>query len=105
MFQDGARYVVNSADTLYYLPNSSCSEGSQITIPNTQVIRFRLVNNNWLASDVYTTGNISNTSYYCHVYSSDSDIKHNPDSFILPGVIIMVCFFTIIYHWFLRLRG
>lgn len=105
MFQDGARYVVNSADTLYYLPNSSCSEGSQITIPNTQVIRYRLVNNNWLASDVYTTGVNSNTSYYCHVYSSDSVIKHNPDSFILPAVIIIVGFFSIIYHWFLRLRG
>ena len=105
MFEDGARYVVNSADTLYYLPNSSCSEGSTITLNNTQVVRYRLVNNNWLASDIYTTSNYGSTSYYCHVYSKSDEIIHNPDAFILPGVLIMLCFFSVIFHWFLRLRG
>lgn len=105
MFQEGARYVVNSADTLYYLPSSSCSEGSTITIPNTRVIRYRLVNNQWLASDEYTTGSMTGTTYYCHVYSQKNDINHDPDTFVLPGVIIMIAFFSIIFHWFLRLRG
>lgn len=105
MFEDGSRYVVSSADTLYYLPNSSCSEGSEVTFSNTQVVRYRLVNNNWLASDVYTTGNIGNTRYICHVYHDDTALKFSPDAFILPATIIMLAFFSVIYHWFLRLRG
>lgn len=105
MFSEGSRYVVYSADTLYYLPNSSCSEGSQVNISNQTVQRFRLVNGNWLASDFYQTGNYSNTSYICHVYSENSSIIHNMDSFILPATLIVLCFFFIIYHWFIRLRG
>lgn len=105
MLEDGSRYVVNSADTLYYLPNSSCSEGSEITLPNTQVIRYRLVNNNWLASDVYTTGNIGTTRYICHVFSDSSSPRFAPDTFVLPAVLIMLAFFSVIYHWFIRLRG
>lgn len=105
MFSDGSRYVVYSENTLYYLPNSSCSEGASVTLNNTSVVRYRLINGTWLASDNYTTGNYNSTTYICHVYNSDSPIVHNVDSFILPATLIMICFFTIIYHWFLRLRG
>lgn len=105
MFQDGARYVINSADTLYFLPNSSCSEGSSVNLNNTNVVRYRLINGHWMASDNYQTGQYSNTSYYCHVYSDDANINYRPDSFILPATIIVICFFSIVFHWFLRLRG
>lgn len=105
MFEDGSRYVVYSENTLYYLPSSSCSEGSSVTLNNTSVIRYRLINGTWLASDQYNTGSYGNTTYICHVYNKDSSIIHNPDVFVLPAVLIMLCFFSVIYHWFIRFKA
>ena len=101
--QDGSHYVVSSQDTLYYLPSATCSEGDTITLNNTTVLRYRLINGRFVASDYTVISNYQSTSYICHIYHDDYIFK--PSDFVLPAVLIMLCFFSIIYHWFLRLRG
>ena len=104
MLQDGDRYVLNSSDTLYRISNSSCSEGSSVNLQNQTVTRFRFIEGKWYAQDQYSLGNYSNTTYICHVYNQQTDFQQQ-SSFILPAVLIVLCFFSCVFHWFLRLRG
>ena len=99
----GDKYVVNSATTLYRLPNSSCSEGDTVTLANTVVERVYLVNGDWVQGDIYTTGTYNSTSYVCHVWDGSKQLNIN--YLILPSVLIVLCLFAIIYRWFIRLRG
>lgn len=104
MLQDGDRYVISAADTLYKLNNSNCSQGDSVNIQGSTVDRYRLINGQWYASDKYTLGNYSNTTYVCNVYNSASQFQYK-QYYILPATIIVLCLFSVIYHWFLRLRG
>lgn len=104
MLEDGQRYVVYSSDTLYGIPNSSCAEGSTVTLSNTNVIRYKFINGKWYAQDQYNINNYGSSSYICHVYNSYTQF-HNPSEFVLPAVIVSCLLFSVIYHWFLRLRG
>ena len=102
--ENGDHYVINSATTLYYLPNSSCSEGSSITLNNTQVVRVYEIAGKWRKSDFYTTGNYNNSNYICHIWNVGQD-SLNPNYIVLPAVVIVLCFFSIIFSWFNRMRG
>lgn len=104
MLENGSRYVISSADTLYYLPNSSCSEGSSVNLQGESVTRYRLINNNWYAQDNVTISNYNNYPFICHVYDSSKDF-FNHEAGVLPAVLIVLCLFSCIFHWFLRLRG
>lgn len=100
----GDRYVVSSSDTLYRIPNSSCSEGDSIDLSNTQVVTYRKIGNQWYASNNTTISSYYSNSYICHVYNSPFDFIDRT-AYVLPAVVIVVCLFSCIYHWFLRLRG
>lgn len=102
--QDGDRYVVASQNTLYRVANSSCSEGSQITLTNSTVERVYLINGTWTVADTYTTSNYGSTTYMCHVWSNATQ-TFNINYLVLPAVILVVAFFSLIYKWFIRLRG
>lgn len=102
--QDGDRYVVNSQNSLYYLPNSTCSEGDTVVLNNSSVQRVYNINGVWLKADLYTTGSYNSSSYICHVWS-DTTLKYNPNYILLPAVIVVLCFFSIIWSWYSRLRG
>lgn len=104
MLEDGDRYVLNSADTLYRISNSSCSEGSSVNLQGQTVTRFRLIEGKWYAQDLYQLGNYSGTTYVCHVYNKWIDFQQQ-QAYILPSTIIVCLVFSCIYHWFLRLRG
>lgn len=101
---DGDRYVVNSQNTLYRIPNASCSEGDTIVLQNTVVNRVYLVNGKWQVADNYTTSNYNPSSYVCHVWDNNSQF-FNVNYLILPAVLIMLCLFFVINKWFMRLRG
>lgn len=101
--QAGDRYVVNSQNTLYYLPSASCNEGSSVSLNNTQYVSVYNINGAWLKGSTGTTGNYSNNNYICHVWTEQSGL--NPNYLILPAVAIVLCLFSVIFHWFLRLRG
>ena len=102
--EDGARYVVNSQNTLYHLTNSSCDEGDTVVLQNTVVERVYLVNGKWQAADIYTTSNYNPSSYICHIWDNNSQY-FNVNYLILPAVLIMLCLFFVINKWFMRLRG
>ena len=104
MLENGDRYVLNSVDTLYRIPNSSCSEGSTVNLQNTNVVRYRLIEGKWYAQDNYSVGNYSTSTYICHVYNQYTDFWQQ-QAFILPAVLIVLCLFSCIFHWFIRLRG
>lgn len=101
---NGERYVVNSADTLYYLPNSSCNEGDTITLNNAAVQRVYLVNGQWLKGYTSTLGSYNNT-YICHVWDRLSSPVVSPIVLPLCGCIVSLCLFNVIFHWFIRYRG
>ena len=93
-----SRYVVYSADTLYRLSNSTCSEGDTITLSNQQVTRYRIVNSRVLASDVTTVGSgYNSTQYICHVWSSDYTYLLDVNSVILPAVLLVFGLFWFLY--------
>lgn len=104
MLQDGDKYVLYSSDTLYRLTNSSCSEGSSVNLQNQTVKRFRLIEGKWYAQDEYNISNYGTASYICHVYNEQTDFQRATD-YLLPSVLIVLCLFSCIFHWFLRLRG
>lgn len=104
MLQDGDRYVLNSADTLYRISNTSCSEGSSVNIQGQTVKRYRLIEGIWYAQDEYNIGNYTNSTYICHVYNVQTDFQRQTE-YILPATLIVLCLFSCIFHWFLRLRG
>ena len=74
--QDGDRYVVYSENTLYNLPNSSCSEGSQVNVRGLTVNRLRFINGDLYKSDSVTLSNYSDSYYTCHVYNHFRDFKN-----------------------------
>lgn len=92
-----SRYVVYSQNTLYRLPNSSCSEGSQITLANTQVERYLLISDRWVHQDNYTTSNYGNTQYICHVWQSDNNFVLPYSSLILPATLLVFGLFWFLY--------
>lgn len=102
--ENNSRYVVNSQNTLYRLPNSSCSEGDTVTLNNTLVQRYYLVNGSWTSADLYTTSSYSNTSYICHVWNNEK-LTYDINYLLLPATIFVCLFFAIIYRWFIRMRG
>ena len=104
MLNDGDRYVLSSSDTLYRIPNSECVEGSSVNLQNKTVDRFRFIQGQWYAQDKYQLGNYSNNTYICHVYNKQIDF-HQQQFYILPATIVVLCLFSCVFHWFLRLRG
>lgn len=101
--QVGDRYVVYSQNTLYRLPSASCSEGDTVVLNNSNVERVFLVNGNFIEGDTYTTSGYNSTSYVCHVWQGSEALNYS--DLILPATLIVLCFFYIIYKWFIRLRG
>ena len=101
--QVGDRYVVGSQNTLYRLSNSSCVEGDSITLQNAVVERYFLVNGSWQASDSYVVGAYNSSTYVCHVW--DQTKTYDVNYLILPATLFVICFFCMIYRWFIRLRG
>lgn len=99
---NGDYFIIGSSDTLYKL-SSPCSVGSTVDLRNETVVRYRLINNQWFASDNYTFGNYSNYDYYCNQWNDTYKIDFN--FLILPAVIVVLAFFSIIFRWFIRLRG
>ena len=102
--KEGDRYVVYSENTLYRLSHSSCSEGDSVNLNNTSVQTYRLINGRYLASQNTTLSSYQNSSYVCHIYHPSTD-TYDINFLLLPAVAFCLCFFFMIYKWFIRLRG
>lgn len=92
-----SRYVVYSQNTLYRLPNSTCSEGSQVTLSNTQVQRFIIIGDRLIAQDFYTTGNYGSTTYTCHVWNANTSYILSISDLILPATLFVFGLFWFLY--------
>lgn len=101
--EHGDAYFVNDQGVISVLPSASCSEGDSITPQNVTVKQSRFINGHLISGRNYTYTSYNTDSFTCHIY--DGSIDFNPESMILPATLIMLAFFSIIYHWFLRLRG
>lgn len=95
--QKNDRYVINSTDTLYYLPNSTCSEGSQVNLRNQNVIRYRLIGDRWISSDNVSVGNYNDSYYICHIWQSEDTYQLTVGSVLLPASIFCIGLFWFLY--------
>lgn len=93
-------YVVDTQNTLYSVPSASCSEGDAINVSGLDYTTIQNVNGHFISgvSGTFT----DNITMVCHDWST---FQYNPSFYLLPATLIMLCLFSCIYHWFLRLRG
>lgn len=104
---DGVCYYISDSNTIYAFPNLQCSDGSSFpNVSNQTRETYRLIGGRYVLtrSDWVGTNYQDLSSYVAHVWHGDSyylDIN----SLILPATLLMICFFYIIYKWFIRLRG
>lgn len=93
-------YVVDTENTLYRVPSASCSEGDTINVNGLDYTTIQNVNGHYIdgVNGTFT----SDISLVCHEWRS---FEYNPSFYILPAVLFVLCLFSCIYHWFLRLRG
>lgn len=101
--ENGDLYFINDQGVISLLPSNACVAGSYFVPQNITVKRMAFVNGHLLPSRSYTYTSYNTDSYMCLEY--DGKLDYNPADMILPATLIMLCFFSIIYHWFLRLRG
>lgn len=100
---NGDLYFINDSGVISLLPPNACVAGTSFVPQNITVQRMTFVNGHLLPSRTYTYTSYNTDSYKCLEY--DGKLDYNPADMILPATLIMLCFFSIIYHWFLRLRG
>lgn len=95
-------YIYYNENIIYSFPQLTCTEGSSLpsytsTIRDTYIYRMgRFVKTR---SETITE---DYSSYIAHLtIPSSLDLNY----LVLPAVILVIAFFSCIYHWFLRLRG
>lgn len=99
-------YVYYDKDTLYVFPSLVCTDGGQLpgfvstTRDTYSISRGRLIKTE-SASVNYSDFDYS--PYVVHVYHGESFLDFN--YLVLPCTLLVICFFTVIYKWFIRLRG
>lgn len=106
---EGLCYIYNNSTTLYAFPDLSCSEGSPLpSFSNTTRQIYYLYDGKAVHSrtDSVSWGVGSNySSYIAHIATGDR-LEFVPlGYFILPATLFVLCFFAVIYKWFVRLRG
>lgn len=98
---NGDLYVVDSENSLYSVPASSCSEGSSLDLYGLPVIQVNNVNGKWVKARTFSYS--AHDEFICNVWSDSLSL--NPNFLVLPAVLLVLAFFSCIYHWFLRFRG
>ena len=101
--ENGTLYFVNDQGNISVLPSNACSPNTSFTPQNITVKQMTFINGHFVPGRNYTYTSYNTNSYVCLEY--DGSLEYNPADMILPATLIMLCFFSIIYHWFLRLRG
>lgn len=106
--QDGECYVQSSSTTIYAFPDLSCDEGSPMpsTINAVRDTYYsyngRLVfsNRQRLNSNYEQYG-----GYIAHINHNTSLYWLDYNSLVLPATLFVLAFMSVIYKWFIRLRG
>lgn len=106
--EDGLCYIRYNSDTFYAFPDLSCTEGSILpTFTTTTRQVYRLFNDRLELSQVSSIDSSFNnySSYITHISSGLDGPIISPNSLVLPAALFVLAFFSVIYHWFIRLRG
>lgn len=107
--RDGLCYIQYNANTVYAFPNLSCTEGNLLpTYTSTIRETYYLYNGRFVLSNRQTvTNNYGNSydTYISHISSGKVDYAFDANFLILPATLLILAFFSVIYKWFIRLRG
>lgn len=95
-------YIYYNEDTFYSFPQLTCTEGSPLpsynsTLRDTYIYR--------MGRFVKTRSEIITEDYSGYIAHLSSPLSLDLNYLVLPAVILVLAFFSCIYHWFLRLRG
>lgn len=105
---DGTCFIYNGSSSLYAFPSLTCTEGQTVSgLTNVQRQTYTLINGRYVLTRVDTLSNQypQYSEYVWHRWDNSRDYGFSRDSFILPATLLVICFFYIIYKWFIRLRG
>lgn len=94
-----AFYVYQSSNTVYSF-SGSCTDNSTISPTGTRTTYY-LINGRWQPGSIQNIGT-NNTSYICHSGNITDDYTLDLNYLVLPSVLIVGFFFTIILKWFFR---
>lgn len=107
--QDGICYIQYNANTIYAFPNLHCNEGDLLpSYTSTARWTYYVYNGRYVLSNKQTHENNYNQAYgtyVSHIYHGSLGSAFDPNYLVLPATILVVAFFSIIYRWFIRLRG
>lgn len=106
--QDGLCYIQYNANTLYAFPDLRCTEGSLLPqYSNTTRETYYIYNGKPVLSNRSTVSwsNGQYSSYIAHISQGYERYYIDVNYLILPATLVMLCFFAVIYRWFVRLRG
>lgn len=106
--QDGLCYIQYNDNTLYAFPDLSCDEGvllPSFTTTTRQV--YYLFNGHYVLSrqSSVSSYDTSYSSYVAHISHNMGSFAIDINSLVLPATLFVLAFFSVIFHWFNRLRG
>lgn len=106
--QDGLCYIQYNNDTIYGFPDLTCSDGDllpEFTSTTRQI--YRLFNGKYQLSQVSSINNYSSnySSYIAHISTGMDRYSIDINFLVLPATLFVLALFSVIYHWFIRLRG
>jgi hypothetical protein len=105
---DNICYTIANDTTIYTYPGLSCVDGSSLPLFNGRVRDTYILLNNGKYYKTLSTTNVNNitstTTSIAHLWSSNWYNQFNPEVFVLPSTLIMLCFFSLVLKMFKGLK-
>lgn len=107
--QDGLCYIQYNSNTIYAFPNLTCNEGSYLpSYTNTVRETYYIYEGRYVLSNrqnITSTSGGNYTNYISHVANNQEYYAIDINSVILPATLFVLAFMSVVYRWFIRLRG
>lgn len=103
----GTCYVFASDSELVAFPLLSCSDGDILQLSESTTAEDYIIISGRLFKVRERSVDSSDfrDSSVLHVWSANSQYFLDMNFALIAGVGFIICFFTILFHWFIRLRG
>lgn len=107
--ENGLCYIYYNSNTIYAFPDLNCTDGVLLpSFSSTTRQTYYLYDGKAVLSNISTVSSSqynNYSTYVAHIATGDRLEFVSRGVFVLPAVLIMLCFFAVIYRWFIRLRG
>lgn len=107
--EDGLCYIQYNANTIYAFPSLSCTEGHNLpSYTSTTRQTYYIYQGKYILSNSETVNCSTNCPYRTYIAHISSNQEHyglDINYLILPATLIVLVFCSVIYRWFIRLRG